>query len=265
MKVVSLGSGSKGNSILISTEETNLLLDAGLNKADLEERLNVVGVKPEDINAILISHEHIDHCKSIGSFARKYGTKVYIPLDGYDFVINKLGKLAQKQIICFVNNDFFINDIAVTAFPLPHDSKFCFGYSFVKNNKKISIATDLGHTNVRILKNLQNSDILYLEANHDESMLLANPRYSDSLKNRILSPKGHLSNVACAKAIRELVGSGVKQVVLAHLSEENNEPLLAYKTVKNELAKDGIIEGKHIFIDVALQHEVGTIFEIKDI
>ncbi len=264
MKVVNIASGSKGNSTLIISDNVKILVDAGLTCKDLELRLHSLSIDPSSINAILITHEHIDHIKGVAVFARKYGTKIYVPVGGFDYLEQKSPKLPTEQVICFVSNEFFIGDLSVSVFELPHDSNFCCGYSFTKNGKKISIATDLGHTNFKILQNLQGSDILYLEANHDENRLLANPHYSNSLKNRILSPKGHLSNLACAKAIAYLADSGIKQVVLAHLSEENNTPMLAYTTIRDYLLTQHIVEGKHLFIDVASQDNVGSIFEIDD-
>ena len=123
---------------------------------------------------------------------------------------------------------------------------------------------NLGFMSEKTLSCLAKSDVLFIESNHDEKMLLNNPKYSASLKTRILSNRGHLSNVACGKALVELVKSGVKQVVLSHLSEENNTPSLAYNTVKKVLANSGIIEGENVYVDVATQGKIGTLFEIKD-
>ncbi len=263
MKSVSIASGSKGNCTLIATSSVKLLIDAGLTLKELEKKLEEIQVSPKEIDAILVTHEHTDHCKGVGPFARKYKTKVYVPVLGYEVLSSKIGLVPREQLIAFASNTFFIKDVEVNVFDLPHDSKFCCGYSVSKDNKKISIATDLGHTNLRILQNLQNSDIVYLEANHDIETLLKNPKYSASLKNRILSPKGHLSNVATAEAIIKLVQMGVKQVVLCHLSEENNSPALAYNTIREYIKQQGIIEGRNVFIDVSTQSNIGTVFEVK--
>ncbi len=263
MKSVSIASGSKGNCTLIVSDPVKILIDAGLTLKELEKKLAEIEISPKDIDAILVTHEHTDHCKGVGTFARKYKTKVYVPAAGYDVLSAKIGYIPKSQLIAFASNTFFIKDTEINVFDLPHDSKFCCGYSVTKNNKKISIATDLGHTTLRILQSLQNSDIVYLEANHDIETLLKNPKYSASLKNRILSPKGHLSNVASAEAIIKLVQMGVKQIVLSHLSEENNSPALAYNTIKEYLKNQGIIEGRNVFIDVSTQSNIGTVFEVK--
>lgn len=263
MRTVSLSSGSKGNCIYIESDKCRFLIDIGISCATLEEKLRLINVDPNTISAILITHEHSDHCLGVGAFARKYKTKIYMHTDGYPYIIKKIGKIAPEQIVCFTNTDFFIGDTTIRSFQIPHDSNFCVGYVLSCGNKKVAVATDMGHYHNVIISNLKNVDLIYLEANHDEKMLLNNPKYSASLKNRILSPKGHLSNTNCGRLICELVGNGLKQVVLSHLSEENNTPSLAYNTVKNVLAQHGIIEGKHVCVDVATQYKIGTFFEIQ--
>lgn len=263
MKSVSIASGSKGNCLYVKSENTALLVDIGLTCSALEEKLKLISVDPKSIDAVLVTHEHIDHCKGIGVFARKYGTKIYMHTNGYPYIMSKLGNIPQNQIVCFTGSDFFIGDITVSSFEVPHDSKFCVGYSFLSQGKKISIVTDIGKMSKIILGKLEGSDILYIEANHDERMLLNNEKYSAALKNRILSPRGHMSNTECGLALSYLVHTGVKQAVLSHLSEENNTPLLAYTTVKRVLKENGIIEGQHICVDVSLQNEIGTTFEVQ--
>ena len=263
MKSVSIASGSKGNCLYVKSQDTSILVDIGLTCSLLEEKLKLIDVDPKSINAIVVTHEHVDHCKGIGVFARKYGTKIYMHTKGYMHIIGKLGKIPSDQIVCFTESDFFIGDITVSSFEVPHDSKFCVGYSFLSCGKKISIVTDIGKMSRAILQKIEGSDILYIEANHDERMLLDNEKYSAALKNRILSPRGHLSNSNCGLALAYLVRTGVKQAVLSHLSEENNTPLLAYTTVKRVLKENGIIEGSHICVDVALQNQIGTTFEVQ--
>ena len=264
MKTISLASGSKGNCIYVESKGAKILVDLGLTVTAACERLAQISVKPQEITAIFITHEHIDHCLGVGAFARKYKTKVYVHTSGYPYVIKKLGKFPPEQIVTFVNSEFYLEDLTITPFVLPHDSNFCVGYSFKSGKHKVSIATDLGFMSEKTLKNLSCSDVLYIESNHDEKMLLNNPKYSASLKTRILSNRGHLSNIACGKALVELVKSGVKQVVLSHLSEENNTPGLAYNTVKKVLASCGIVEGENVYVDVATQGKIGTLFEIKE-
>jgi|AntRauTorcE11897_2_1112592.scaffolds.fasta_scaffold00001_482 phosphoribosyl 1,2-cyclic phosphodiesterase len=263
MKIVTLASGSKGNSTYIQTEQAKVLVDAGLTLKQLELRLSVIGVNPADIDAICITHEHSDHIKGVSFFARKYGTKIYAHNYLWQILGAKLKKINISEQVVFFSDDFFIKDLTVSSFELPHDSVYCVGYSFLNNGKKISIATDLGYTNDRILEKLKNSTLVILEANYDEHLLVKNPKYPIYLKNRITSNKGHLSNVNAAQVILQLMKYNVKQVVLAHLSEENNAPEMAYSTVKQFLLDQGVEEGKHIFVDVSTQHKIGNVFNLK--
>ena len=143
---------------------------------------------------------------------------------------------------------------------MPHDSNFCVGYSLLVGGKKVTVATDLGFISSQTMMNLSGSDILFIESNHDEQLLRANVKYTARLKKRILSNHGHLSNKCCGEALVQLVKTGVKQVILSHLSEENNTAILAYSTVKKILQNNNIVEGEHICVDVAFQDKIGTIF-----
>ena len=263
MKIVTLGSGSKGNSTYLETEKVKVLIDAGLTIKQLEERLLSLLINPSDIDAILLTHEHSDHTKGLFQFAKKYKTKIYAHNYLWQVLQKKLTEFNVSDQIIFFSDDFTILDLTVTSFELPHDATYCVGFSFINNGKKISIATDLGHTNPRIIEKLKNSSLLILEANHDETLLMQNPKYPIYLKNRIASKRGHLSNLSAAKIILELIEHNVTQVILAHLSEENNAPEMAYNTIKEFLKTYGVEEGKHIFVDVATQHKVGNVFNLK--
>lgn len=263
MRVITLASGSKGNCTLIETDKLKVLLDAGLSIRELEKRLLQAGVHPKDINAIFVSHEHSDHIKGIPAFSKKYGTKVIANIHEWQVLENKLIGVDDKNKIYFENNNFKVADLEVDAFSLSHDSSTCFGYSFTNNGTKASIATDLGFCPTSVVEKLKNSKLLILEANHDIELLNNNPNYPMYLKKRILSNKGHLNNNATSEVIKKLVGSGLEQVVLAHLSEENNSPSLAYTSVKQDLHKSGIIEGTHVFLDVASQNCIGNNFKLK--
>lgn len=261
MRTVNLSSGSKGNSTYVESLEAKILIDDGLSYQNIKSRLTQIGVEPSDIDAILLTHEHVDHIGGILSFLKKNkNTKVYIPAFVKNYEIPSILALPSNQIEWYKTSDFFIKDVTVSSFLLPHDSKFCVGYSLYFSAIKVSIATDLGFMSNETLHYLEGSNILYLESNHDENLLIKNPKYPAKTKKRILSNLGHLSNISSGNAISKLVKTGVLQVVLSHLSEENNSPMLAYSTVKKILSDNGIIEGKHVCVDVAYQHKVGTIF-----
>lgn len=249
MKICNLSSGSDGNLTYIESSSAKLLVDIGLSCKETETRLKLLGVEPCQIDAILITHEHNDHIKGLEVFAKKHKTAVFVHEMGYIPLLNKLKCNLNFQI--FYDFNFEIKDITVSTVPLPHDVKRCTGYSFKENENKISIITDLGHTTSEILQNLAGSSLVFLEANHDKQMLMENCNYPVALKHRILGMKGHLSNQDCAEAIVRLVQTGCKQIVLSHLSTENNSPEFAYEYITNYLKQCGIIEGKNIRIDVA--------------
>lgn len=264
MRVCVLASSSKGNCTYVGSDTTNILIDAGVSVKDIECKLNLLKVDPNSITAILITHEHIDHIKSVHNFTKKYKSCfVYVHKNSYEALIHRLPNLDTKRIIVFYNVEFNIGDLTINSFLLPHDSKCCVGFTIKNFNNKISICTDLGHTTSDIIKNLYNSKLVILESNHDIDMLKQNPHYSYLLKNRILGPNGHLSNIAACNVVEELAKNNVKQVVLAHLSPENNTPELCYKTMCDYLLSKGILPNEHILIEVASESKIGTIFNLK--
>ena len=263
MRTVNLASGSKGNSTYFESNEAKILVDDGLTYTNIKDRLSQIGVLPNEIDAILLTHEHTDHLGGVATFLKKNpNTKVYIPSFVKGLYLSGILALPQNQIEWYRTSDFFIKDVTISCAILPHDSNFCVGYSLYFGGVKCSIATDLGEIKQEIIDFLAGSTILYLESNHDEHLLMQNPKYPAVTKKRILGSHGHLSNSTCGYAICKLVPTGVKQVVLSHLSEENNTPVLAYTTTKRILGEHNIIEGKHVCVDVAFQSKVGTIFNL---
>lgn len=262
MKIVNLGSGSKGNCTLVANEGNVILIDAGLQIQEIEAKLNALGVSPNYINGVLVTHEHSDHIKSLGKFCKKYNVPVFAHTKEWPVLETKAKEIPSNLKFGFDERDFYIGSFTISSFELSHDANMCVGYSIYSNGAKFSIATDLGVCPQKVIEKLKGSQLVLLEANHDENLLLNNQKYPIILKRRILSSKGHLSNKQSAEVIAQLVG-GTNQVILGHLSEENNSPALAYNTIKSILAERGIEEGKHIFIDVAYQHQMSNIFEIK--
>ena len=262
MKIVNLGSGSKGNCTLVASDTTTILIDAGLPIAEIEAKLNALGVDPMNIMGILITHEHGDHIKSVGKLSKKYHIPVYAHINEWKTLDEKAKDILQQSKHAFENQDFYIGDLTISSFVLSHDANLCVGYSVYCGGAKFSIATDLGYCTKDVIEKLKGSNLVLLEANHDENLLMNNAHYPLILKKRIISNKGHLSNRQCAEVISHLVG-GTSQILLGHLSEENNSPILAYNTIKALLAQKGIVEGEHIFIDVTYQHRMSNIFEIK--
>lgn len=263
MRICVLASGSKGNCTFVEGEDTRILIDAGLTKSDMEERLSLIGIDPNSIDSILVTHEHSDHIKGLGAFCRAHDTKIFAHPDTWAEMENKLGIIPQHNKIGIFEPDFYINELAISSFDLSHDSRHCLGFSIYEGNKKFSSATDLGFINDDIIKKLADSSLVVLEANHDISRLMQNPRYPIALKNRILSKYGHLNNQDSANAILKMLGYGIRGVIPAHLSEDNNTPALVVETLQNVVAKAGGDLSKELHVDIAKQHQIGNIYRLK--
>lgn len=260
MRVINLASGSDGNITYIETDQTRILLDMGLSCNECIKRLELIDVSPESLDGVIISHEHSDHCKGVSVFSSKYNKPIYAHRTVWAGLEEKLKKCKEENKLMF-ENEFQIKDLTIKPIPLPHDVP-CFGFVFENNGKKISILTDLGHTNDRILESIYGSQIVYIESNYDKKLLSKNEKYPLVLKRRIAGPNGHLSNDDAAKVILNLVLTGTRQVILSHLSKENNSPDIAFDTVATYLYSQGVIEGVHVNIDVATQ-KPGVIFKLK--
>lgn len=258
LKIQTISSGSAGNITYIGNQDTGILVDVGLSLTQTQQLLAQANINPHTINAILITHEHSDHIKGVADFATTYGTKIYC-YEKATKVLKTHLKLPPHYFSEF-SQPFTIGNITVNFFPVPHDSHFCLGYTFTCDQATVGIATDIGQMTETILAFLGTCQIVVLESNHDVNTLRANQKYPDWLKRRILGNRGHLSNLDCGHAIAHLYHQQVSQVILAHLSEKNNTPLLAYNTVKQYLHSQGITEGKDIFIDVALQSKIGNCY-----
>ena len=263
MRFCSLASSSKGNISVVYTDNSKILIDAGITLAEIELKLNALGFSASELDGILITHEHSDHIKSVGALNRKFGTKIYCHIDAYNSLVAKLGKVRPDSVFTFTEMPFRLGEFVIEAFKLPHDVPCCCGYNIFHNAKKISFATDLGHISEDVIAKLYDSRLVMIESNHDEKMLMANPKYSLPLKQRIKGDKGHLSNVVCAKVVSRLAVNNVRQVILAHLSEENNTPDVCYNTVSEYLTSVGIQPEVNIKIFVASPKNLSPIFHIK--
>ena len=260
MRVINLSSGSDGNLTYVETEHSRILVDDGLSCKETQERLKLIGVDGKDLDAIVLTHEHNDHIKGVNVFSKKYDLPVYAHSDVWPGLFDKFDKVSDSNKKVFTEA-FAINDLIINPFEVPHDVK-CFGFTLTENDKKISILTDLGHTTNKIFDAVKGSTLVYLEANHDLEKLKNCEKYPLTLKLRIAGPKGHLSNDASEEFIEKLVSSGTKQIVLAHLSKENNSPEFAYTYIKDKLEKNGFVEGEEFKIDVATTKPT-TFFRLK--
>lgn len=237
MELCSIASGSSGNCIYVGNQDTKLLVDAGISCKRIENGLTEIDIDPRSINGILITHEHSDHIMGVGVLARRYKTPIFGTVETFSAMSrNKnLGKIDPTLFhIIEPDKSFFIQDVQVNPFRIPHDAANPVAYTLESEGHKIGIATDLGNYNDYIIENLKNSEILLLEANHDINMLQVGA-YPYVLKRRILGELGHLSNDNCGRLINSLLWDKMKHIYLGHLSKENNYPELAYETVKYEL------------------------------
>ena len=231
----SLYSGSSGNSLFVESENTKLLVDAGVSSKKIETALTNLEIDPSSINGILITHEHSDHVQGLGTFAKKFNLPVYVNQKTLDAMPNQKDKISEKNIKIIKNEEKFeIGDLKIKPFSIPHDAANPCGFNIIHDNKKISIATDIGHMTNGIIKNLEDSIFIMLEANYDPEVLKFS-KYPYILKSRIAGPTGHLPNEMAGKTIAHLLNSGLQQAILGHLSKESNFPELAYKTVIDEV------------------------------
>lgn len=240
MKICTLYSGSGGNSIFISAGGANILIDAGKNARSLCNSLAEIGVAPSDLDAIFITHEHSDHISALEVFLKKNPIPVHISEISATKLLSR--GLTQIDANLVIHSPVFrekIKGLEVSSFVTPHDSMGSVGYrlTFEENKEKhqIGIATDIGFVSESVFCGLDGCDSVIVESNHDVEMLKCG-RYPYDLKKRILSKRGHLSNTDCALFVSKLCLHGTKNILLAHLSEENNEPDIAYDEVASAIA-----------------------------
>ncbi len=231
----SLYSGSSGNSLFVETENAKILIDAGVSSKKIENALNDINIDPYTLDGILVTHEHSDHVQGLGTFSKKFDLPVFVNQETLDAMPKQRDKIKEENIKKFKITDYFeIGDLKITPFSIPHDAANPCGFNISNGEKKLSIATDIGHMTKDILKDLEESSFVMLEANYDPEVLKCSS-YPFLLKSRIAGPKGHLSNQLAGKTISYLLKSGLKNAMLGHLSKESNFPELAYQTVVDEL------------------------------
>ncbi len=230
MKFASLGSGSKGNSTLVYSDDTYIMVDCGFSAKETSARLGKIGLDPTKINAIVLTHEHGDHVKGAGTFSRRYKTPIWSTFGTYQKA--KLGKLPAIHYISPHGGSFQIKNINVTPYAVPHDAKEPCQYIFQSDHKKLAILTDIGCITPHILKHLQHIDGLLLEANHDYQMLQRGT-YPPSVKKRVSGNMGHLNNMQTIELLKQLDYQRLKTLVIGHLSAQNN----CVDMVSNEIKK----------------------------
>jgi len=251
-------SGSSGNCAYAGLSGEHFIIDAGLSGKRLTAALFQLNItKP---SAIFITHEHSDHIAGAGIIARRFGIPIYAtPLTWRYFLRHKkLGPLEEEQVKHILpEQPVMIGSAKVTAFDIPHDASQPVGYIFEADGVKIAYATDIGKATDTVIEYLRGTNVLLIESNHDLEML-KNGRYHADLKARVAGSRGHLSNAAAGQLVAEIAWDGLKYVVLGHLSEENNRPMLAYDTVGRILDAHGV----RAQLSVADRHCLGELIEV---
>ena len=255
IEICMLASGSSGNAVYVATEQTRILIDAGLSGKRLAADLAGIGVDPATLAGLLLSHDHNDHICGAGIMARRYNLPVYATEPTWQAGACKMGSLPEEACRTLPENGVTaFGDLSVETFAIPHDAAGPVGFVFRHGDRSIVLATDLGMVTSSVREKLQNADCLVLEANHDETML-KNGTYPWSLKKRILGSHGHLSNDMAAECLAGILTPLTSHVVLAHLSEQNNVPRLAYDTVHAGLVQAGFDPGGSLALKVAKRHQ----------
>jgi len=259
IRFCTLYSSSSGNSVFVSDGDTNLLIDAGVSASKIITSLSEIGVSPQDIDGILVTHEHSDHISGIGVLSRKYNIPVYANEKTMD-AIQRTGVIMASGCMRTVvtGEPFTIRSAEVRAFKTPHDSVSSVGYTVTMDDTKLGVATDTGCITKPMLSALAGCRAVVIEANHDVNMLQNGP-YPYPLKKRILSDSGHLSNENCAWLATQLALWGTKYIVLGHLSDKNNTPQKAYEATSKMLSENGFSVDKDVILTVAMKSEITEI------
>ncbi len=254
-----LGSGSAGNCALIATDHCRLLVDGGLSARQIVTRLALCGVAPEQLDGVLLTHEHGDHVYGLEVLCRKFQVPIYTnALTAEAIRCASLGNHRNWRLFR-TGTSFSICDITVETFPVPHDAVEPVGFAFHAGDCGLGFITDLGYATKMLVERLRQVQTLVIETNHDEKLLQNDPHRPWSVKQRIQSRHGHLSNAAAAAVIEQLLPGKIERVVLGHLSRDCNTPELAAGAVRALLEKTG---RREIEIFCAGQREISRRFEI---
>ena len=234
MKFIVLSSGSKGNCTYVEYKNTKILIDLGNSCKYVVNKLKEIGVDAKDIDAILITHTHVDHVNGLRVFLKRFNTKVYLSklmLDELDYVNN----------YSFIDMDgFSLMDMYIDVIKTSHDANDSVGYIVCGGEKRLVYITDTGYINEKYFPILSNADAYVMESNHDIEML-QNSRYPFHLRQRIMGDKGHISNYDCSRYLASFLGNNTKCIILAHLSLENNTPDKAINTLRDRFDEEDIL------------------------
>ncbi|MBQ6496462.1 MAG: MBL fold metallo-hydrolase [Firmicutes bacterium] len=262
LQFCSFASGSSGNCYVVKDDDTAILIDAGISGKRIFEGLVETGTPLNQVAAVLVTHEHIDHVRSLPIVTRKIpGLLVYANKATWEQIDRPVSE--ERRRVFTTGEDFYIGDFLIRPFPISHDAADPVGFSIYCKGKQISVLTDSGYVSEEIFEEILDADLLVLEANHEKEMLLFG-RYPYPLKQRILGDEGHLSNVTAGECLCRIVNERPKerQVLLGHMSNENNTPEVALQAVRNTLEENDIYIGGELRVDVVLRDCRSDIFEV---
>lgn len=265
LRFLSIGSGSSGNCYLLYSETDAIMIDCGVGTRTLKKHFVSYGLQLSMIRNILVTHDHADHVKSVGAFSSSQKIPVYATRDIFGGIERNwcIKKKVVAELAHYIEKgkSYQIGEFQVTPFAVPHDSTDCIGYFIEHGGVRFTLITDCGHITDEIASYVNKANYLVIEANH-EPEVLANGPYPQFLKDRICSQIGHLSNSDCAKLIAENATPRLRYVWLCHLSDENNHPELAKKTIEAELKNYGILVGKDFQMEVLKRKQPSGFLEL---
>lgn len=255
MQVYTLASGSSGNCTLVKSTGAAILIDAGISTKRITAALSHLGLVPEQLSGILITHEHADHVSGLGTFIKHYDVPIFAPRTVANHLSWSLAGVDDYLTVLVPGEEYALADFGVLPFHTPHDTPESVGYRIAADGAVFGLCTDLGHVTEEVQRAMCGVDAAVIESNHDIEMLRAGP-YPLPLKRRILSDNGHLSNDAAARFAVALGSSGTRQLVLGHLSRQNNLPPLARECTAQALKAAGAKLGGDVSLAVAPEKEI---------
>ena len=257
-----LFSGSSGNALYVGCDGAHLLVDAGVSGTRVAQALQRIGVAPDSLDGVLVTHEHSDHIRGVGVLARKYDLPVYATAGTWAAMADKIGPIAAKNV-CTIEpeRNFYLGALEILPFSTPHDAADPVGFAFERDGARLAVATDIGCVRDSWAKYVLGADAVVLESNYDPDMLDAGP-YPFELKKRIRSRRGHLSNDEAGAFAVRLIEQGARQIVLGHLSKENNFPELARQCSECALRSAGLEPDTDAQLVVARRDETTGMFSV---
>lgn len=262
MEICTLASGSSGNCLLVRSGRANILIDAGISARRITTGLKTLGVAPEKLDGIFITHAHTDHIAGLATLTKKLTMPIYASADTAHQICSKIPWIDYLIEEIKPGSGVELGEMWCQSFATPHDAPGSMGYSVTAEGCKMALATDLGHLTQSVMEGVAGSDLIVAETNHDEEWVKTGP-YPPFLKQRVLGDYGHLSNETGALLVQRAVEQGARTVLLAHLSSENNTPARARNTVAHHLHNVGIDPERDIDLTVAPRSELGKVYRLE--